>query len=102
MVKLWQSEEPPERPVGLTPEAVLGLAGFAACLQLDGLAAILLAGFDGFFRTGELFALTVGCVTFVNDGAIIRLDSSKGLQRTLSVNTLSEAIVVESKLAMNG
>ena len=71
MVKLWQSEEPPERPVGLTPEAILGLAGFAARLKLDGLAAILLAGFDGFFRTGELFGLMVGCVDCVNERAII-------------------------------
>jgi len=100
MVRIWQSEEPPERPVGLTPEAVLGLAGFCARLHLQGMAAILLAGFDCFFRTGELFSLTVGAVEFIGDGEILRLDSTKGLQRALTVNTLSEVVVVESKLAI--
>ena len=77
MVRIWQSEEPPERPVGLTPEAVLGLAGLCARLQLQGMAAILLAGIDCFFCTGELFFLTVGAVEFINDGVVVRLDSTK-------------------------
>ena len=48
MVELWQSEEPPERPVGRTPEALFGLAGSAARLQLAGIVAILLCGFHSF------------------------------------------------------
>ena len=100
MIKLWQSEEPPDRPVGLTPEAILGLAGFAAKLGLFGMAAILLTGFDGFSRSGELFYLTVGSVQFMNGGAVVRLDSSKTLQISLIVNTLSESIVIGSRLAI--
>ena len=100
MLRHWQTEEPPERPVGLTPEAVLGLAGFCVRLSLTGMAAILSAGFDAFFRTGELFALRVKDIDIVNDGAVVRLDPSKSLQRALSVNTLAEAVVIESKLAI--
>ena len=64
------------------------------------MAAILLAEFDGLFRTGRLFSLTVGNTQFVNGGAGVRLDSSKTLQQSLNVNALSEAVVIECKLAI--
>ena len=53
MIRLWQSEEPPEKPVAITPLAVLGMAGLAAAMNLPGVAAILLSGFDGFLRSGK-------------------------------------------------
>ena len=100
-MEFWQSEEPPERPVGLTPEASLGLAGFAARLQLAGMLAIHLCGVDCFLRRGELFTLNVGDVDFVGDGAVLKLDNTQTLQRSLSVNTLSEVVVVESQIAIH-
>ena len=100
MIKLWQSEEPPERPVALTPESVLGMAGIAAAMQLPGVCACLLVGFDGFLRTGEMFSLTVGAVTFAGDAAVIALNNTKSLARALQGNTLSEALVIESEVAV--
>ena len=87
MIKLWQSEEPPERPVALTPESVPGMAGIAVALKLPGVCACLLIGFDGFLRTGELFSLTVGAITFAGEAAIITLDNTKSLSRALQDNT---------------
>ena len=84
MIKLWQSEEPPERPVALSPlVASLGFAGLAAALKLPGAAAVILAGFDGFLRTGEMFKLLVGDVhiNVHQSAAVVTLRDTKGTNR---------------------
>ena len=45
MLRLWQSEEPPQRPVALTPEAVLAMAGASILVGRISFAAMLLLGF---------------------------------------------------------
>ena len=46
------------------------------------LAALLLVGFDGFLRSGELFSLCVGDIHFDLEKAIIKIPASKtGVRR---------------------
>ncbi|CAE7825917.1 unnamed protein product [Symbiodinium sp. CCMP2592] len=95
-VKVWQRLEPPERVLPLSPLLVLGMAGLAAALHQPEIVAGLLVCFDGILRSGELYQLRVGDVTFYATRAALRLGLTKGGKRTGQ----EEMIVINSRIAV--
>ena len=56
LIRTWEKkEEPPARATPFSAEIVVALASLAIASSAADLAALLLAGFDGLLRTGELF-----------------------------------------------
>ena len=96
LTKVWQRIEPPLRVIPLSPALVLGFAGLAAEFQLSSVAAGLLLCFDAMLRSGELYSLLVGDITFYRAKAVASLRSTKTGKRTGA----SEMVVVESQLAI--
>ena len=62
---------------------------------------MLLCGFDGFMRTGEMLTLKVGQVAFMGKAAVLSLENTKTLRRALLAHTLSEALVIENEIAVS-
>ena len=97
MCRVWRRVEPPQRVRPFTPLITLGLAGACVSIGAIDLAALLLVGFDGFLRTGELFALTPLVVSFHKNKAILKLSETKTSHRKLA----DEMVVVESQHAVS-
>ena len=96
LAKAWAKAEPPNRATPFSPSIVLGLAGLCFEVGMISMAALLLVGFDGFLRSGELFSMKVGDISFRRKMAIIKLAVTKGGQR----RGLMEVIVITSSLAV--
>ncbi|CAE7564216.1 unnamed protein product, partial [Symbiodinium sp. CCMP2456] len=96
LLKVWQKVEPPMRVLPISPLILLGMAGLAARLGLQDVAAGLLACFDGMLRSGELYNLTMGDVTFYRQHAVLRLGLTKSGKRT----GREEMVVINSLLAV--
>ncbi|CAE7439662.1 unnamed protein product [Symbiodinium sp. CCMP2592] len=96
LVKVWQRIEPPMRVLPLSPLLVLGMAGLAACLALPDIAAGLLICFDGILRSGELYQLRVGDITFYTSRAALRLGLTKAGKRTGQ----EEMVVINRQIAV--
>jgi len=96
LLKVWQKVEPPMRVLPISPLILLGMAGLAARLGLQDVAAGLLVCFDGMLRSGELYNLTVGDVTFYHQHAVLRLGLTKSGKRTGK----EEMVVINSLLAV--
>ena len=95
MCQVWKRIEPPARVKPFTPLMVLGIAGALYSLDMTGLAALVAIGFDGFLRTGELFALQPLSVSFYPDKAVLRLSNTK----TSLCKGVDEMVVIESEIA---
>ena len=96
LLKVWQKVEPPMRVLPLSPLVLLGMAGLAARLRLQDVAAGLLICFDGMLRSGELYNLTVGDITFYRRHAVLRLGLTKSGKRT----GREEMVVINSVIAV--
>ena len=96
LLKVWQKVEPPMRVLPLSPLVLLGMAGLAARLRLRDVAAGLLICFDGMLRSGELYNLTVGDITFYRRHAVLRLGLTKSGKRT----GREEMVVINSVIAV--
>ena len=77
----------------------LGFAGVDALFQQWGFSAIMLAGYDCFLRSEEMFLLQVADVAFEQGKAILTLHKTKGLSRRLGTRE-KEVVVVESGIAV--
>ena len=96
LAKIWQRLEPPLRVLPLSPLLVRGFAGAAVYMGFVAEAAALLIGFDCMLRSGELYNLKIGDITFLQNKAVLCLGQSKSGKRSGT----SEMVVVESALAM--
>ena len=96
LAKVWQRLEPPLRVLPLSPLIVRGFAGAAAHMGFIDEAAALLIGFDCVLRSGELYNLTIGDISFFQNKAVLCLGLSKTGKRTGA----NEMVVVESSLAI--
>lgn len=97
LFKSWRRIEAPSRAPPLT--ALLARAFVAKAVGTGQLAVATLValGFHGLMRTGELLALTFGCIEMNADCAIISLPTSKSGLRTGS----REAIAVRDPLTLD-
>ena len=77
LLKKWKIEEPPAQAAPLSPKIVLGLAGLAVAVGLIDVGALLLSGFDAILRSQDLFSLRVRDVQILENGAFLRLSSTK-------------------------
>ena len=96
LTKAWAKAEPPNRATPFTPLMALGLAGLCVASNMVPVAALILVGFDGFLRSGELFAMKVGDISFRKGMAVIKLALTKSGKR----RGLMEVIVITSKIAV--
>ncbi|CAE7721934.1 unnamed protein product [Symbiodinium sp. CCMP2592] len=97
LLKVWQKVEPPMRVLPMSPLILLGMAGLAARLCMPDVSAGLLICFDGMLRSGELYTLAVGDVTFYRQHAVLRLGLTKSGKRTGK----EEMVVINSVVAVN-
>jgi hypothetical protein len=99
LIRTWEKEEPPARATPFTAEIVVALASLAIASSAADLAALLLIGFDGLLRTGELFTITAGHIRFERDdaAAIIQLPGTKTGQRFGA----DQVVVAHSRLAVS-
>ena len=93
---IWKRGEPPKRVLPLLPLNVLALAGLAIDLQRLDLAALILIGFDGMLRTGELFNMRAFHIRFAKKKAFISLEYSKSGKR----KGAEECVVIDSQLSV--
>jgi len=96
LLRTWQKLEPPTRTTPFTPFIVLGLAGLALASGLEALAAVLLVGFEGFMRTGELFSLIREDVVFLGGRAVLRIRFPKTGQKAGE----HESVVIQKGVAV--
>ena len=96
LATVWQRLEPPLRVLPISPLLVRGFAGAAVRMGFVAEAAALLIGFDCMLRSGELYALRLQDITFLQNRAVVCLGRSKTGKRTGA----NEMVVVESSLAL--
>ena len=96
LVKVWQKLEPPRRVLPISPLVIRAFAGAAVYLGLLPEAAGMLIAFDAMLRSGELYRLKVGDISFYSSKAVLSLGYTKMGIRTNN----AEMVVVESQLAL--
>ena len=81
LLKVWTKLNPPSRATPFTPLILAGLAWCAYEAGWPDLGALLLVGFEGLLRPGELFSLRRRDVRFVGGKAVLSLRNTKTGQR---------------------
>ena len=86
LLSLWNKLEQPRRATPLDPKLLLGFAGVFLRWQWDDLAHLVVVGFCGLLRTGEMFQLRrqdVVLPRYGHQSAILFLHDTKTAQRNL-------------------
>ena len=98
LARTWQRAEPAGRALPIGPLIALAFSGGFLAAGFPGAAAVLLAAYDTYLRTGEIMALRWADITIYESAgtAMIRLRDTKSQHQTGA----NEFVMVRSKRAV--
>ena len=98
LARTWQRQEPAGRALPIGPLIALAFSGGFLAAGFPGAAAVLLAAYDTYLRTGEIMALRWCDITIYESSgsAMIRLQNTKSQHQTGA----GEFVLVRSKQAV--
>ena len=100
LLSLWGKLEQPRRATPIDPKLLLAFAGIFLKWQWDGLAHLIIVGFCGMLRTGEMFQLRrqdVVLPRYAHQPAILFLHDTKTAQRNM---LLQEKVIISEEMGI--